>query len=129
MDFSSQRHTNLEKIRKQTLSDPNLMVDLINIYLDQTPTLVQTMKLAIVEQDWPILKAAAHKIKPSFRIVGEVSSGEQLATDIEQLSSEDAPASQHVEARLDKLESLCEQIYKELHEELALLGKMGFTSR
>src|SRR6188474_819597 len=129
MELSNQRHTNLEKIRKQTQSDPNLMVDLINIYLEQTPALVKTMRVAVAQQDWPLLKAAAHKIKPSFRIVGEVVSGEQLASEIEQQASEGAPASLQLDPVLNQLESLCEEIYNELHDELGLLGKMGFTRR
>jgi FOG: HPt domain len=129
MELSNQRHTNLEKIRKQTQSDPNLMVDLINIYLEQTPGLVKTMRVAITQQDWPLLKAAAHKIKPSFRIVGEVVSGEQLASEIEQQASEGAPTSLRLNPILDKLERLCEEIYNELHDELGSLGKMGYTRR
>ena len=127
MDLSNQRHTNLEKIRIQTQSDPNLMVDLINIYLEQTPGLVKTMRAAMSQQDWPLLKAAAHKIKPSFRIVGEVAIGVQLASEIEQQAAETAPTSHGLEPVISKLESLCDQIYKELHLALGLLGKMGFT--
>jgi HPt (histidine-containing phosphotransfer) domain-containing protein len=103
------------------------MVDLINIYLEQTPGLVKTMRAAVAQEDWPLLKAAAHKIKPSFRIVGEVGSGEQLAAEIEQQASESAPASLRLDPILTRLERLCDQIYNELQEELGLLGKMGFT--
>lgn len=126
MELSNQRHTNLEKIRTQTQSDPNLMVELINIYLEQTPGLVKTMRTAVSQQDWALLKAAAHKIKPSFRIVGEVASGEQLASEIEQQAAESTPTSLRLDPVLNKLESLCDQIYKELHEELGLLGKLGY---
>ena len=103
------------------------MVDLINIYLEQTPGLIKTMRAAVAQEDWPLLKAAAHKIKPSFRIVGEVVSGEQIATEIEQLASESATTSLRIDPIVNRLENLCDQIYKELHLELGLLGKMGFT--
>lgn len=127
MDSLHEPHTNLEKIRKQTQSDPGLMVDLLHIYLDQTPTLIAAMKGAVADADWPLLRAAAHKIKPSFRIVGESGSGEQFAKEIEQLANASSVSPDEIEPWLKKLEMLCRNIYQELNHELAVLEKMGFT--
>ena len=127
MDSSHQQYTNLEKIRKQTESDPGLMVDLLHIYLDQTPSLITAMKKAVADADWALLRAAAHKIKPSFRIVGEAGAGEQLAREIEQLATTPDVSPHQVEPWLGKLDKLCRSIYNELNQELMLLEKMGFT--
>ncbi len=128
MSLPQERYTNLETIRKQTESDPGLMVDLIHIYLEQTPELVSSMKRALAVKDWEVLKAAAHKIKPSFRIIGEPGLGNALATEIEGYAiAGNSP--EEIARLLDKLENLCEHIFHELTTELRALEKMGYFKR
>ncbi|MDO9374847.1 MAG: Hpt domain-containing protein [Bacteroidota bacterium] len=127
MDSTHEPLTNLDKIRTQTQSDPGLMVDLLYIYLDQTPSLINTMQVAVANGDWPLLRAAAHKIKPSFRIVGEAGNGEKIAKEIEQLANASIVSAGEIEPWLKKLNLLCGNIYRELNHELSVLEKMGFT--
>jgi HPt (histidine-containing phosphotransfer) domain-containing protein len=128
MSLPQERYTNLETIRKQTKSDPGLMVDLIHIYLEQTPALVSSMSRALAGKDWVVLQAAAHKIKPSFRIIGEAGVGYALANEIELLAiARESP--EKIGQFLNKLEELCDHIFKELTIELQSLEKMGYYKR
>jgi CheY-like chemotaxis protein len=62
--------TNLDYLMQRTKSNPNLMVEIISAYLEQTPPLVSTMKESFENQNWDILHAAVHKMIPSFSIMG-----------------------------------------------------------
>ncbi|MEX1241810.1 MAG: response regulator, partial [Cyclobacteriaceae bacterium] len=62
--------TNLEYLTRRTKSDPRLMMEMISLFLGQTDSLIGTMKQAVLDKDWKLLRATAHKMIPSFSIVG-----------------------------------------------------------
>ena len=108
--------TNLEYLTQRTKSNPKLMMEMISLYLEQTPTLVKAMKLGLQDQDWKSLHAAAHKMIPSFSIMGISVDFENMARQIQ----EDSLAQQNTDRIKDqviKLEKVSVQACNELEEE------------
>ncbi|MDP3446423.1 MAG: response regulator, partial [Ignavibacteria bacterium] len=73
----------LTYLNLRTKSDPVLMMKMISLYIEQTEQLVSIMKKSILEKDWATLYAAAHKITPSFMIMGINSDFEIIARKIQ----------------------------------------------
>ncbi len=104
-------------LTNRTKSNPILMQEMIELYLQQTPNLVNTMKQSLLSKDWDSLNAAAHKIIPSFSIVGIKSDFEIIAKKIQEY----AVNQQNLDAITEmvmQIEMVCLQACKELNEEL-----------
>ncbi|MFV8379222.1 response regulator [Flavobacterium sp. LB3R33] len=111
------KYTNLEYLHQRTKSNPKLMMEMISLYLAQTPPLITTMKQSLAEQNWQLLGAAVHKMVPSFSIMGIGSNFENMAKKIQEL----ATAQEQLEGIHDlvlQLEEVCLLTCIELQEEL-----------
>ena len=89
---------------------------MIELYLQQTPTLIKEMKLSLEKKDWNMLYATAHKIIPSFSIVGISADFENMAKKIQEYASTQQQTDAIREMVL-KLEKVCDQACTELLEE------------
>jgi CheY-like chemotaxis protein len=110
----------LEYLLHRTKSDPALMMEMISLYLEQTPPLVDAMKKSFDIKDWTALQAAVHKIIPSFSIMGISSDFEIMAKKVQEYARE----RQHDNGMPDmllKLENICLQACNELTIELDTL--------
>jgi HPt (histidine-containing phosphotransfer) domain-containing protein len=111
------RCINLVYLNQRTKSNPKLMMEMIALYLGQVPPLVQTMKQSLADQNWSLLAASAHKMIPSFSIVGISSDYENMAKKIQELAT--APEkSKEIHELVQQLEEVCLQACNELQEEL-----------
>jgi signal transduction histidine kinase/CheY-like chemotaxis protein len=54
------RYTDLNYLNQRTKSDPELMMEMITLYLEQTPPLILTMKQSLRDKDWEMLGSAVH---------------------------------------------------------------------
>ena len=63
------RCIDLAYMNNRNKSDPKLMMEMISLYLEQTPPLVNAMKKGLLDKDWNSVYAAVHKMIPSFSIV------------------------------------------------------------
>ena len=63
------------------------MKEMITLYLDQTPDLIGIMKQSLKDKDWDSMHSAAHKMIPSFSIMGIPQEFENLAKMIQEYSS------------------------------------------
>ena len=77
-------YTDLSYLMKRTKSNPELMREMITLYLEQTPPLIKVMKQSLLDNDWDLLYSAAHKMIPSFAIMGIDSHYENLAKKIQE---------------------------------------------
>jgi two-component system CheB/CheR fusion protein len=112
--------TDLAGLRRRTKSDPKSMMEMISLYLALTPPLVSAMKQSYQDKDWISLRGAAHKMIPSFSIVGISQDFENMAKKV----AEYAPAVQPPDEISDlilQLERVCTQACKELEEEFNLI--------
>ncbi|WP_426094503.1 response regulator [Flavobacterium sp. DSR2-3-3] len=109
--------TNLEYLHHRTKSNPALFKEMIILYLAQTPALVTTMKQSLANENWCLLGASAHKLIPSFSIMGISSNYENMSKKIQELAT--APdKSKEIHELVQQLEDVCLQACTELSEEL-----------
>jgi PAS domain S-box-containing protein len=109
----SQKSIDLSYLNKLTKSNPKLITEMINVYLNQTPSLINTIKQSCLEQDLETLKSAVHKLAPSFAIVGIDKKYEEMARKIEN----DTTAIE-MQNWISELENICIQACEELKVEL-----------
>jgi HPt (histidine-containing phosphotransfer) domain-containing protein len=110
--------TNLEYLTQRTKSNPQLMTEMIALYLEQTTSLIDAMKHSLQNENWNELQAIAHKMIPSFSIVGMSSDYENLAKKIQEY----AGTQQHiteipglVSHLTDILVRACKELEETLH--------------
>lgn len=94
----------LAYLHSRTKSNPALMMEMISLYLKQTPPLINQMKQGLADKDWTLLSAAVHKIIPSFYIMGISKDFENMAKRIQEYAN--------VEQQLNELPMLVLQIEK-----------------
>jgi PAS domain S-box-containing protein len=109
--------TNLYYLNTRTKSNKGLMVEMISLYLEQTPILVSTMKKSFLESDWKSLNAAVHKMIPSFSIIGLHTDYENMAKKIQKFANTMQNTAELSDLVI-KLENICNQACLELLEDL-----------
>ena len=114
------RCIDLEYLIHRTKNDPQLMKEIITLYLEQTPTLIKAMKESFQNKNWNSLQAAAHKMIPSFSIMGISVDYENMARTIKDCV--------HAQLEMDRvpdlikqIEQVCNQACSELKEQLSIL--------
>jgi CheY-like chemotaxis protein len=111
------KYVDLQYLNKLTKSNPKLMTDMIQVYLKQTPPLIETMKQSLANEDWISLKSAAHKLIPSFTIMGISSDFEKMAHKIQEYAS-NIESMGNINELILQLEVVCNSAYIELENEL-----------
>jgi len=106
----------LDYLNKRTKSNPVLMMEMISLYLEQTPSLINTIKESFISQDWEGLKSAIHKMIPSFAIMGMSINFENLAKKIYEYASYQQQT-QGIKDMIIQLDNICTQACNELKEE------------
>ncbi|MFV5695371.1 Hpt domain-containing protein [Flavobacterium sp. LB3P122] len=110
----------LAYLNQKTKCNPTLMMEMIALYLAQTPPLIDTIKQSLADQNWPLLGAAAHKIIPSFSIMGISPNFENMAKKIHELANAQEKSEEILNLVL-QLEEVCLQACNELEEELNII--------
>ncbi|MFA9390159.1 MAG: ATP-binding protein [Prolixibacteraceae bacterium] len=118
----SQKCIDLEYLIKHTRSNPELMMKMITIYLQQTPPLITTMKLSLEANDWELLYSAVHKLIPSFSIMGINNEFEIMAKQVQEYAQKQL-ASEKLPKLVLQLETVCKQACKELEVEYDTIKK------
>jgi len=121
-EVSKSKCIDLNYLILKTKSDPNLMKEMILLYLEQTPLLINTMKRSYLEKDWPLLNAALHKMLPSFSVVGISSDYEGIVKEIQDYANKQM-GEEDILSKLNKIEDVCTQACLELEEEIKKLSK------
>jgi len=108
---------NLEYLRQRTKSKAALMSEMIEIYVEQTPILINMINESLAKSDWPSLKSAIHKLIPSFFIVGISKNYELIALQIQEYA--DLNQNLHlVQGLVAQIVVICNQACDELKIEL-----------
>ncbi len=81
-----EKYTDLKYLRHRTKSDPGLMGEMITLYVGQTTSLLKEMADASEQKDLKALQSIAHKLIPSFSIVGISSSYEEVAKRLQEFA-------------------------------------------
>ncbi len=112
----------LNYLHHRTKSNPVLMMEMITLYLEQTPPLISTMKQSLKEKDWNSLYAAAHKIIPSFSIMGISIDVENMAKKVQEFASTQEQT-EGILALVLEIEKVCAQACIELEIEFNIFKK------
>jgi PAS domain S-box-containing protein len=111
------RCIDLNYLMKRTKSNPILMSEMISLYLEQTPPLIESMRISFDQKDWSTLYSTVHKMIPSFSIVGINHDFELMAKKIQDFASKQSEEDT-IPGMVLQLENICVQACRELEEEL-----------
>jgi PAS domain S-box-containing protein len=111
------RCIDLDYLMDITKANPQLMMEMISLYLEQTPPLIRAMKKALEDKDWDLLHAAVHKMIPSFSIMGINRDFENMAKKIQDYAIMEEQAD-GINDMVTQLSNVCYQACRELEEEL-----------
>jgi signal transduction histidine kinase/CheY-like chemotaxis protein len=114
------RCTDLGYLNTRTKSNPALMMEMISLYLEQTPMLICVMKKSMEEKDWNSLHSAVHKMIPSFAIMGINADFENMARKVQEYAGA-MQQSDVIQEMVLQLGNICNQACKELQEEYNLI--------
>jgi CheY-like chemotaxis protein len=82
----STKCVDLTYLYKRTKGNPDLMTEMIELYLGQTPSLISSMNQSLLDKDWDSLHKSVHKLIPSFSIMGIHKDYEEIAKKIQEYS-------------------------------------------
>ena len=111
---------NLDYLTHRTKSNPELMMEMISLYLEQTPPLISSIKQSLLDKDWDLLHASVHKMIPSFSIVGMHVDYENMAKKIQEFAHTQQET-EGIQELILQLESVCSQACEELQEEYNMI--------
>jgi len=119
------KYTDLDYLIRRTKSNPILMMEMISLYLEQTPPLIIAMKQSLKDKDWNSMYTAVHKMIPSFSIMGISADFENMAKKVQEYTRLNDNAGQAntqqqsdgIQEMVLQLENVCVQACKELEEE------------
>ena len=114
---AKQKTVDLSYLLQRTKANPKLMIEMISVYLEQTPPLIFAMKQSLTNQDWKLLEQAVHKMIPSFSIMGMSTDFENMAKKIQEYASTQQ-MTDSIQELVYQLEMACNQACVELEVEL-----------
>ena len=120
LESKATRCIDLAYLIRRTKSDPKLMMEMISLYLEQTPPLITAMKQSLHDKDWASLHAAVHKMIPSFSIMGISTDFESMAKKVQEYANTQQQADD-IQDMVLKLEAICIRACSELTEEYNLI--------
>jgi len=114
------KYTDLHYLIARTKANPILMMEMISLYLEQTPPLINVMKKSWKEKDWGSLYAAVHKIIPSFAIMGINADYENMAKKVQDYAK-NQQQSDGIAGCVLEIENVCTQACVELEAEYTII--------
>ncbi|SEG45487.1 PAS domain-containing hybrid sensor histidine kinase/response regulator [Flavobacterium urumqiense] len=107
-------------LNQRTKSNPALMMEMISLYLTQTPSLINIVKQSLADEDWLLLGSTVHKMIPSFSIMGIHPDFENMAKKIQEYAKAQEKKD-GIHDLVRQLEEICLQACTELEEEFNLI--------
>ena len=113
VEIKALKYTDLHYLITRTKSNPVLMMEMISLYLEQTPPLISAMKQSWKEKDWGSLYASVHKMIPSFAIMGISTDFENMAKKVQEYAKTQQEST-GISDMVQKIETVCTQACVEL---------------
>ena len=114
--------TDLNYLSSRTKSNAKLMMNMISLYLEQTPPLIHTMRKSWEDADWEVLQSSVHKLIPSFSIMGISEDFENMAKKVKDYA-QTRLKTDDIEEMVLKIEHVCNRACSELEDALKSLQK------
>lgn len=126
-DSNRKNYTDLKYLIQRTKSDPGLMTEMISLYLGQTASLIRKMTESSHSKDWQTLHSVAHKMIPSFSIVGISAQYEDMAKKVQEYTrTGEQPAK--IQEFVFELENVLTHACEELEIELSLIKNTNYDT-
>jgi len=94
--------------------DAEFMIDMIDIFIEQTPVYTDQLIDAVNAKDWKTVGDIAHKIKPTLAFMGVNKAKEQMAS-IEQKARTESNL-EEIAAEFAEVKAVCESLYTGLEK-------------
>lgn len=104
----------LSYLRDVASGSAEFMIEMIDIFLDQTPDYFEKLDRAVQAKDWKTVADVSHKIKPTFVFMGvdpvkyDVGGLERKARDLVDLDK--------IEPQFDELKLMASDLFKRLEQ-------------
>lgn len=103
------------------MDDESMMLEMIDLFLEKAPEMIDNIENSCKEEDWEKVEAAIHRFKPNLDYMG-MAATKELIEEIET----DAKNKENLETlgeRFKKVKERCFHAYEFLKEERANLKK------
>jgi len=114
------KYTDLDYLIRRTKANPVLMMEMISLYLEQTPPLISVMKSSWKEKDWASLYSSVHKMIPSFAIMGINTDYEDMARTVQEFAK-NQQQTDGISELVQQLDDVCTQACVELEAEYIII--------
>ncbi len=115
--MEEKKHCNLDYLKSHSPNNPKFVVEIIKMFLEQTPVFINAVNRCLSAEDWDGLYGNVHKIRPSIDLIGMDEKFSISAKQIESYCKERKNL-ESVPAMVLQLEKELEQAYAELKAEL-----------
>ncbi len=110
------KHTDLTYLKGLAKGSNPFILQMLNIFIEQTPPALERMEKALKNNDWQLLRLIVHKIKPSATFVGLAEIINDLPL-VEDYAAEEVNLD-NIPALIDKIKMVCSEAIIELKGEL-----------
>ena len=115
-----QKQTDLDYLKQLAKGSNEFILQMINLFKEQTPAALAAIEKAYDAKDWRALRAIVHKIKPSFGFMG-IASLKTIVVSLEE-NAEKGINELEMKTQIDTIKRVCFSALSELEEELKALA-------
>ena len=101
METNSKKHIDLTYLKELSNGSNEFINQMITIFLKETPVAIDNVEKYLSTSNWDALRAAVHKIKPSFSFMG-IKELEEVINSVEKYSE--------TKTNLDKIPAMVSKI-------------------
>lgn len=105
----------LENLEEMTGGDRDLILEMLNLFLEQTPDLMNRISDHFEKGEFDLVKSTSHTLKPTFTYVG-MESATELANRIEEMSAKEEIPKDALGKKIDELKNVCEDAIEKVSE-------------
>lgn len=104
----------LSYLREMSGDSAEFMIEMIDMFKQQTPIYIADLKAAIADQDWARVSSCAHKIKPTFSYIGREDAKNHMQ--LIETAAKEATNTDEIPGRFEEIEQFIESLYKQLDQ-------------
>lgn len=116
------RPVNFSVLSEMASGDDEMMLELMELFLEQTPGMIENLRTAFDNSNRSEMAANAHTLKPTFTYMGMPEAFE-IVQDLEKYRDEEIHRHDEVNEQIKRLEQLVAQAFHEISDEANHLRK------
>ncbi len=115
MSPQNNKHINLSYLKQLSNGSNEFIVQMISIFMVQTPEATNLMDKHLKSNEWKLLKGVIHKMKPSFSFMG-IKELETIAISAEKYCETETDLDK-LPGLIQRIKEVCSEAINELEEE------------